>query len=208
MTALLLSMFMLTWSPEEVLRSYLMENYPWPEVEVQSFRYKKKFPDSPPEKIIILKGLPGRTKFLLTFPDGKSIEYSARVKAFDWVLKNKRAIKKGAVIKDSDIYKTLMEVGRIPKGAVTKKENIVGRMAKRSMSVNRVFSERSLKSVPDVEKGQAVLIMFDDEKFSISTNGVAKESGLIGETIVVRNSASNKQLVGTIVGNNVVRISN
>ncbi|RMD52372.1 MAG: hypothetical protein D6828_05885, partial [Nitrospirae bacterium] len=127
MLVMLLTVAMLSWSPEMLIRDYLIKHYPWPEVEVERVKKHIKLPNVKPEKIFLLKGVPGRATFLMRFPDGKTIEYEVRVKAFDWVLKSRKPLAKGDILSEDDVYISLLSINRIPKGALSDKQSVVGK---------------------------------------------------------------------------------
>ena len=52
-----------SWSPEEVIRGYLMTNYPWEEIEVSNVKSLGRLPAGAPEKIIVQKGPIGKSVF-------------------------------------------------------------------------------------------------------------------------------------------------
>ncbi len=198
----------LAWSPEQMIEDYLRANYPWPEIEVQPVQVTRGLPESPPEKILLVKGLPGRTTFLMRFASGESLEYEARVKAFDWVIKNRRPIKRGEIIDDSDIYRTLLSIQQIPKGAVMRKERIVGMRLKSSISANRTLTENLLESAPVIKKNQTIILIYENDRLRITASGVARENGTHGEYITVMNSASKKQLLGKVINEQTVMVGN
>jgi flagella basal body P-ring formation protein FlgA len=196
-----------SWSPEVVIRDYLKYNYPWPEIEVKPVINNLELPKVPPKKIFILKGLPGRTTFLLRFPTGESIEYEAMVKAFDWVIKSRRSIGRGEVIGKEDIYKALQSIKHMPKGSVIKEDIVVGKVLKRSIPANYTITEENIENIHAIKKGQKVILLFDNGHLRITAKGVAKEDGFIGENIKVLNTSSKKQIEGKIIDNQTIMVN-
>jgi len=197
----------LSWSPEVVIRDYLKHNYPWPEIEIEPVINNLKLPKVAPNNIFVLRGLPGRTTFLLRFPTGETMKYEARVTAFDWVIKSRRSIGKGEVIGEKDIYRTLHSVRHIPKGALIKEYLTVGKIIKRSIPANFIITERNIENIHAVKKGQKVILLFDSGRLRITAKGVAKENGFIGENIRVLNTSSKKQIEGKIIDNRTVIVN-
>jgi len=206
-TLFIIAAMTLSWSPEVVIRDYLTHNYPWPEIEVEPIISNLELPKEPPIKIVVLKGLPDRTTFLLRFQNGESVEYEARVKAFDWVIKSTRAIGKGEVIGMEDIYKTLENIKHIPKRSVIKEDILIGKVLKRSIPANYAITEGNIENISAVKKGQQVILLFDNGRIRITTKGVAKENGFIGENIKVLNISSKKQIEGKIIDNKTVLVN-
>jgi flagella basal body P-ring formation protein FlgA len=206
-TLFIIAAITLSWSPEVVTRDYLRHNYPWPEIEVEPIINNLELPKEAPKKIVVLKGLPDRTTFLLQFQNGESVEYEARVKAFDWVIKSKRAIGKDEIIGSEDIYKTLENIKHIPKGAVIKEDIVIGKVLKKSIPANFTITERNIGNIHAVKKGQQVILLFDNGRIRITTKGVARENGLIGENIKVLNTSSKKHIEGKIIDNKTVLVN-
>ena len=206
-TFFLIAAVTLSWSPEVVIRDYLKHNYPWPEIEIDPLINNLKLPKVPPKHIFVLRGLPGRTTFLLQFPKGETLEYEARVTAFDWVIKTRRAIGKGEVIGEEDIYRTLQNIKHIPKSSVVKEYIAIGKVIKRSIPANFTITERNIENINAVKKGQKVILVFDNGRLRITAKGVAKENGVIGENIKVLNTSSKKQIEGKIIDNQTVKVN-
>jgi len=106
---------------EEVLRTYLKDNYPWAEIEIKDIVSDNDAPEEVPERITIEKGPPGKTIFWLHYKDGRRITVTAQVKAFDYVVKSRRALMKGHKLQENDVYVTIMDINRIPKGCYKEK---------------------------------------------------------------------------------------
>ncbi len=203
---ILTTALMLSWSPEMVIKDYVMDNYPWPEIEVQQLNNNLKMPSMPPEKILLTRGLPGRSTFLMRFPSGRILEYEARINAFDWVIKSRRPIRRGEVIDEKDIYKTLLNIRQIPKSAVMNQDMVVGKTLRQSIPANRTIRENLIEDIPVIKRGQNVVLLFDNGQLNIKTNGAAKESGPIGKYIKVINISSKKQVIGKIIDNHTVKV--
>jgi flagella basal body P-ring formation protein FlgA len=206
-TFFLIAAVALSWSPEVVIRDYLKHSYSWPEIEIEPVINNLKLPKLPPKNILVIRGLPGRTTFLLRFPTGETLEYEARVTAFDWVIKSRRAIEKGKVIGEEDIYRTMENIKHIPKSAVIEEYLAIGKVIKRSVPANFIITERNIENIHTVKKGQKVILLFDNGRLRITAKGVAKESGFIGENIKVLNTSSKKQIEGEIIDNLTVRVN-
>jgi hypothetical protein len=75
--------FASSWSPSDVLKTFLLENYPWEEVDVSHVILNGKAGSEAPEKIFVEKGPVGRAVFLLAFRNGKNVMAKANVRVFD-----------------------------------------------------------------------------------------------------------------------------
>lgn len=209
MAALLLTALVAVWSPEMVVREYIQNNYPWPEVQLQIIG-DNKGKDSPyPESVQIASGsIPGRVTFLLRSSSGESTYVEAAVEAFDWVVSNRRAMLKGEAITIDDIYKNMINIKNIPKGAISSETTCLGKVLSYSIAVNRPITENILADAALVRKGDEVRILIENDKFKITARGIAKEEGADGKYIKVLCPSTNKLITGKITGSHLVTVAN
>jgi flagella basal body P-ring formation protein FlgA len=204
-TALILAAAMTTWSAQEVVMQELKDHYPWQEYTVKILSAPKALPSEPPSEIILLKGLPGRAEFMFKFQKGESAVYVARIEAFDWVVKNRTALRKGEIIGENSVYKTLMNVRQIPKGAIKDEKKPVGKVVTHSMSANRTITTEVFENVPVILKGQKVNIIQENGVMKITMEGTAREDGDINDEIKVLASTK-KALVCKVLDNTTVKV--
>ncbi len=191
---------------EELLKEYIVQNYPWPEIDIENLTIKGNLNGHIPQKITIEKGPPGRTVFLLELNDGRKIEATANVKAYDLVVMSRRPQTKGYTMKGNDVYVTLMDVNRIPKGAVDNLEKVVGRQLSRSVVANVPLIENMLIDLSSAKKGRRVTLLIESERFAISTIGELKEDGQVGNYVKAVNLASKKVVNGILIDENTVKV--
>lgn len=195
-----------TASVEDRLKEFLKENYPWTDIEVRELTLNAEPPDQDPWKIMVERGLPGKTVFSLEFGNGKRITATADVRVFDTVVLGRRAFRKGYVMGKDDLYVTLMEVGRIPKGAVRDPESVINRPLARSIIANAPIVDTMIGSRQQVRRGQRVLLVAGAEGFNITTLGEMRESASVGNYVKVVNTASKKTVTGLLIDENTVRV--
>jgi len=66
---------------------------------------------------------------------------------------------------------------------------------------------RRVEAISDVENGSNVTIVGKGVAFEIRARGIALQTGLVGETIKIKNVDSRKILVGKVTGPGMVEIS-
>ncbi len=206
MIALLITA-VLTWSPEAVLKEYLTENYPWPEIQVEKVIPEKEFPGTRPSRISTLRGPLGRSEFIFSFPDGSSIRVKAKVTARDRVVKTIRSLTRHTLLDRSMLYTTLMDVRRIPRGAVRTVQAVTGKELKRSVRADMVLREGMVKNQPVIRRGDRVTIIYQSPSLRITVPGMARTSGSVGEGVEVLNLRSKKLVIGMVSGKGVVDVS-
>jgi len=191
---------------EGALKSYLKDNFPWAEIVMSDLTFSAEPPGSLPERIIMERGPLGRAVFSLEFKGGREIKASANVKAFDWVVMSRRALRKGYSLHEGDVYLTMMEVVRIPKGAIRETGKVIGRQLTRSVIANMPLVDNMIAETPAVKRGQRVILMVESPSFNITTVGETKENGRVGAYVKVVNLASKKVITGLLVNENTVRV--
>lgn len=209
MLALLLTtLLVLPWSPEGVIEDYVKQNYPWPEVRIQSIGEHAQLPEEAPESVTAVNRLPGRSAFIMKFPSGATYTYYANVEAFDYAVSSRRAMRKGDVFEKDDLYATLVNVRTIPKGAILKAEEAVGKAARFSLPPNRPLSSKFIEEPVVVKRGQEVVVTYSRGFVKMRAKGIAKEDGSLGETIKVQNPSSKKMVQAVIVDGQTVTVGN
>lgn len=116
-----------------------------------------------------------------------------------------KAMKKGYRLQPEDV--------RFEKVTLKKADSVffdltqlVGSKLRRTVRVGDVLTAKRFYLDYDVEKGLPVNLIYHSSTFSLETDGVALEDGLVGDTIAIRNAQSGKTLKGVIVERNLVRV--
>lgn len=195
-----------TWNPEDELRAYLTDNYPWEEIEVSNVQESGGLSDERPERIQVEKGPLGRAVFAFIFSNDEKVMVSADVKAYGRVIMSKGQLQKRHVIEEEDIYLTRMDVGRLPGNLVKDPEKILGKTAKRSISANVPIKEDMIEMSQLVERGKSVVLLLSHEGMVIRTNGKTKEKGYVGMPVRAINISSKKLVSGVLIDENTVRV--
>jgi len=83
---------------------------------------------------------------------------------------------------------------------------IAGYRLKRNIGKDQVLTSGAVEPVPDIDVGGEVAIVCASGLFSVSTAGQAMQKGYLGEQIRVKNRASNKVVLATVVDRRTVSI--
>lgn len=188
-----------------ILKTYLKKNFPWGEIEISELSVSEAI-SAMPERIIIEKGPPGKTVFILHFENGKKINATAYIKAYDWIVVSSKAMRKGHRLLQTDIFSTLMDITKIPRGAINRTDNAVGMQLSRSVNANVPLVDIMLKDQTFVKKGQMVFLVIESRKFTIRTTGEIMANAYVGSQARVINLASKKVISGVLVDENTVKI--
>jgi flagella basal body P-ring formation protein FlgA len=195
-----------SWSPEAEIRSYLLSTYPWADVDISNLEYSAELPAGRPVSITVEKTPPGNSLFRFKFRGGGTVLAAAHIRAFDRVVMTRSAFRKGYVLKPDDVYPTLMESGRIPKGALRSEEKIIGRPLLRSVVPNVPVTDMMVSDTALVRRGHKVSILVESAGFSIKALGEMKADAAVGDSVKALNLQSKKTVFGQLVDENTVRV--
>ncbi|MDA8083643.1 MAG: flagellar basal body P-ring formation chaperone FlgA [Nitrospiraceae bacterium] len=191
---------------ESSLTEYIKSHYPWAEVEVTDIKMNGEEPAGRPERIILERGLPGRTVFLAEYSGERRFSVTANVKAFDRIVMSRRPMPKGAYLHKDDLYVRLMDVSAIPKNAVGNPELLAGKALTRSLVANRPLVSDMVSEAPQLKKGQRVSLLFEADGLSISAVGELRENAYVGSRVKVVNINSKKIVAGLLIDENTVKV--
>ncbi|MEW6187363.1 MAG: flagellar basal body P-ring formation chaperone FlgA [Thermodesulfobacteriota bacterium] len=195
-----------SWDSRSVIKNYLTKNFPWAEVEILELNEPEMTSKVPPERIQMLQGPLGRAVFSLLFKSGEKGVVQAHIRALDWVATSRRPLKKGQRIEKEDVYLSLLDVRKMPKGALTHMEAAWGKTMNQSLGANVPLLEASLNEGPLIKKGQRVTLIAARPGLKITTSGEARQDGFAGRQIKVVTLDSKRFVQGTLVNENQVRV--
>ena len=131
---------------------------------------------------------------------------SANVSYFDEVAVAARPIQRHEPIDEGAIAMERREVTTILGRYVRDAAELEGMRAKMRIGFGRPIDRRYVERAPVVERGDRVRIQVVIGGVTASTDGVAGESGAVGERIVVKNPSSREKLVAEVMAPGVVRV--
>ena len=192
-------------SVEDIIQAYLLDNYPWENIEIGNIRVMGELGDKEPERIVLEKGPIGKAVFSFYTSD-KRVIVKANVKAYDWIVKSKRPFSKGHVLGEDDLYVDKIEIDKMPRSAVRNTETIIGKSLKRSIAANLPVVEKMVEQYQVVKRGQMVVLIIGNEGFNISVSGKTKEKGYVGKPVRAFNLSSKKVVTGVLIDENTVKV--
>ena len=92
----------------------------------------------------------------------------------------------GAPISAKMLTRTRGDLGELPRGAVLERAKILGRVASRPLAAGTVLQGHQLHQPSLVQRRQALAVEARGRGFRVAREGVALESGAMGETVRVR----------------------
>lgn len=116
------------------------------------------------------------------------------------VLTATRGLAKGTVFSADDISLS-RQVGRMaPTEAATNAEQIIGKELTRSLAPGAVIPLNAVRAPLAVKRGDAVRVRAGNRELQILVSGIALSNGAIGDVIQVKNTRTERVLVGTVRG--------
>lgn len=100
------------------------------------------------------------------------------------------------------VIKEKVDVTNIKSELVTDAESMA---ANRAMPAGKILTADLVSTRPALKKGEAVKIIVSNGTLHIETQGVVEENAMPGKKVLVRNTASQKVITASYVGNGVVK---
>lgn len=127
------------------------------------------------------------------------------VDIFREALVARRTIAMNEKISEQDFDKKLININFI-RGSLLKESEVIGQVAAHYLAAAQPLLSGDLKREVATTKGQLVRVLAGDESLEIVTQGIAEESGLVGDLIKIKNSETQKLMSGKIVDKGVVKL--
>jgi flagella basal body P-ring formation protein FlgA len=193
-------------SPEQILRSFVLERRPWADVDFRALSLDAEPPAGTPRRIVVRQGLPGRTVFAMEYPDGRTVTATADVLAFEEIVVTARPLLKNHLLTEDDVCVARKEIGRIPPGAVRDLHEAIGKVLTRSVGANLPVVSRYLAGSMLVKRGRKVTLLIESGGLRIATLGETRENAYVDDVVKAVNLASKKTVTGILVDENTVRV--
>lgn len=118
-----------------------------------------------------------------------------------------RQVNMGTVFSATDLVMRKSDVGAMQGRYISSIDDVVGKKARMTLRANVALRNDQIEKVPLVKSGQMVTIVAENERIRITVTGKAKSAGAEGDTIIVQNLSSLKEMPARVVNADVVRIA-
>lgn len=132
---------------------------------------------------------------------------SVRTKIEKMILVAKRNLGRGHMISEDDIILARQDIVPLKYGWFTNKKEVVGKLCKQNIDINRAISPFLLTKETLVKRGEQVVIKADKGTIHISMSGKALGRGSQGDIIQVQNLKSKRIVQAEITGPREVRVT-
>ncbi len=192
--------------PGRALEAYLGASYPWTEIQVSNVRTSGAKGNAQVRNIVVEKGPLGNGIFTFTLDDDSIMTVRAKVRAFGYIVKSKRAFRRGHRISENDIYLDKVDIRRMPGSALRDPAMAAGKVLKRSISANLPLEEGMIQLSAPVARGRMVTLLIHRGGLRITSTGQLKRKGYIGKPVKVINISSRKVVTGILIDENTVNV--
>lgn len=117
-----------------------------------------------------------------------------------------RHLEKDHVLEPGDLRLARINLSHLPEGSMTDLKQAEGMSLRRRMTPGQPILSRDLSKVDVVNRGEMVTILAISGSLKVTSSGVARQSGAVGETITVVNSRSQKSILATVIAPNTVQV--
>jgi flagella basal body P-ring formation protein FlgA len=116
-------------------------------------------------------------------------------------------IRRNQIIEESDLLKVRKNVDRLPREYVTDKEQLIGKISKRTINPSEAIRRNTVSAPPLVKSGDRLQIVFETPFLRLSAPGISMAKGRKGERIPVKNLDSKIVVFATVQTRNVVLVN-
>lgn len=130
----------------------------------------------------------------------------ANIRVFGDVLTTSRPISRGDAITRADIIARRQEISTLNQGYYRHTDNIIGKLAMRSLPAGTPLTPRMLKARLLVRRGDDVTILANTGFLQVRSKGKALQNAALGERITVRNTRSKRIVEGIVLKAGIVQV--
>jgi flagella basal body P-ring formation protein FlgA len=116
-------------------------------------------------------------------------------------------IRRNQIIEESDLLKVRKNVDRMPREYVTDKNQLIGKISKRTINPREAISGNTVSAPPLVKSGDRLQIVFETPFLRLSAPGISMAKGRKGERIPVKNLDSKIVVFATVKTRNIVLVN-
>lgn len=117
-----------------------------------------------------------------------------------------RQINFGTIISNSDLMLKKQNLASVQGRYIPTPEQAIGQRARMTLRPNVPIRPEQLEKPPLIKTGQLVTIIAENERMRITVTGKAKSSGAAGDTIIVQNLNSLKEMPARVLSADSVAI--
>jgi|GEM_PF-550151 len=118
-----------------------------------------------------------------------------------------RNLRRGDKINEEDIIEIKHPLSRIPSGALTDKNSIIGKIVKKTVAKGVILKEEHIYQGIPVKKGSRVNLIINAGHIMVITEGILKSDATVGGNVRVQCFHTGKEVEGKLIDKDKVRVS-
>ncbi|MFG0316022.1 MAG: flagellar basal body P-ring formation chaperone FlgA [Planctomycetota bacterium JB042] len=115
------------------------------------------------------------------------------------------ALSRGAHLTEADLTTARLELTRAANEPISDPSRLLGRVARRNLRAGDVLLDRDFEQPALVRRNEPVTLVFARGALRAETFGIARETGVLGDTVRIENLTTRKTVVGRVIGPGLVR---
>ena len=136
----------------------------------------------------------------------RKVTVRAYLKVYKEIFVAKDTIQRDKVIEETDLVRVRRNVDRTTADYVTEPQDLVGKIATRTINPKEVIQERTVATPPLVNTGDRLMIVYETPLLRLTAPGISMSKGRMGEKIPVRNADSKLVVYATVQDENTVQV--
>ena len=137
----------------------------------------------------------------------RKVSVRTYLKLYKEVFVARDTIKRNQVIEESDLLKVRKNVERMPRKYVTDKEQLIGKISKRTINPSEAFQTNTIEKPTLVNSGDRLQIVFETPFLRLSAPGISLAKGRLGESIPVKNLESKIVVFAKVKTKNIALVN-
>jgi flagella basal body P-ring formation protein FlgA len=115
-------------------------------------------------------------------------------------------LRRGDILKEEDLDVIRLARNKVPAGALTEADDILGKEARTNIRANAPLARRDFQRPMLVERGEKVTVVYEMAGMKLTSRAQAMEDGAKGDVIDVRNLQSRRIVPATVSSRGQVRV--
>ena len=151
-----------------------------------------------------------RTYHIVFQIDGKEVkQIPVRVylKIYKDIYVAKDTIRKNQTVQETHLLKVRKNIDRTPSAYITNKEDLVGKIAKRTINPNEILQSNTIEKKPLIQPSDPISIVYETSSFRITTPGISLAKGRLGDRIPVRNADTKAVIYAKVTSKHFVEVN-
>jgi flagella basal body P-ring formation protein FlgA len=200
------------------VRTFILKSAPWErdQIKIRSVKYNQRY-RLPSGKLDLLVSAPKHTDWIGAiafrvdvFVKGRRVQrlsVPAHIEVWSDVIVAAKPLARRQPIGHDDIKIQRMNLSRTPKNIIVRKDQVIGNRTTSAIAMNAILCTDDIEMPPAVSRGDVIQLLAESPLLRVTTKGVAKDKGAVGDRIRVLNLRSKKMIYARIVDPFTARVS-